>query len=120
MKRVRAALNAYFHAPNLLKARPLALKLRGTLHALWRGEEPLLVLKEDVLRFHPKLHRRLAQLSLELGAQRRRVYHLEEVLAVEGESKALLEALALSWEVLGELEQSQRLRTRLKALPARP
>lgn len=60
MRVVRRGVDAYFHAPNLLKARPVALAMRGVMRRLRADPDPVLRVVDDVLRFAPALHDRLA------------------------------------------------------------
>lgn len=61
MTRIQRGLDAYFHAPNLLEARTDALAMRAVFRGLRQGDRPLIALVDDVLRFHPDLHDRIAR-----------------------------------------------------------
>lgn len=69
MQAIDRALDANFHAPNLTdpKARPHARVLRKVVLELIGGEDPLLTIREDVVRYRPAVAQTMAKALRTLG-----------------------------------------------------
>ncbi len=79
MRTIRRLVHANFHAANLRtpKARPAALALRHEVSLTLGGPQAVLVLRDDVFRFRPDIHRVLASASSGQTAER----HLRAAVA---------------------------------------
>lgn len=70
MDRIRQGVDAYFHAPNLEGARTEALAMRAVMRRLRADPRPVMAVVDDVLRFDPILHDRLAEGCAAIGDAR--------------------------------------------------
>ena len=111
MARIDRALDTYYHAPNLLQARPLALAARPAIQRLRSGDDAVLVVANDALHFTPDIHARLAAACTALGDHRGALRHHLDRLAVDP-APAHLRAAAEAAEAAGDEVAAAALRSR--------
>jgi len=112
------AVDTYFHAANLRDpaARPSAHALRRVVHDLLGGADPLLVMRADVIRFRPFVHRALADAARRSGARAEEVEHLREAMAVEGPTPRDLSAVRAACLTLGRAGEAEAAAAEIAAL----
>lgn len=122
MRQIEAGMDTYFHgpAPASPEARTHFVALRAEVMRLIGGEQPAVVVADDVLRFRPALHRQLAAVAQKLGDFRAAVEHLRAAEAVDGPQPDDLTALAAAYRAAGDKDAAQAAEAELKALPKGP
>ncbi len=118
MTRLRQLLDASFHAPNLVdpSSRPAALALRREIRRTLAGRDAVMVLRDDVVRFRPEIHRALARAARARGDDAAEVHHLRLVLAVATNDVDQLAALREAYERLGRSASAAEVSRRLAEL----
>ncbi len=111
MERIERALDAFFHAPNLLVARTEARALRPLVQRL-RAEGGLVVQVNDVMHFSPAVHARLAAARAALGDARGALRHHLALVAADP-SPAHLEAAAHAADAAQDAAAAAALRARI-------
>lgn len=110
MATIERAIDAYFHAPNLRATRPVVLALRPLIHSLMATERVIVV--DDVVHFHPRVHARLAEARTRLADHRGALTHRLAILPTEPSPEHLKAALEAA-EAAGDAVAAAALRGRL-------
>lgn len=120
MEDIQAGLDAYFHgpAPTDPAGKSAMAAMRREVMFLLGGPEPSIVVAEDVLRFRPALHRRLAGICRQLGEFRRAIEHLRAAQAVEGTRAEDLQVLVADHRALGDGAGAAAVEAELRAFRA--
>ena len=118
MQAIQSGIDVYFHgaAPKTPKARAAFGNLRTEVMRLLGGAEPILIVSDDVLRFQPALHRRLAAVSVRFGQFRHAIEHLRAAQAVDGSRTEDLEALLVAHRGAGDPRGALAVEAELRAL----
>jgi hypothetical protein len=90
--------------------------LRAEVMRLLGGTAPILVVSDDILRFQPDLHRRLASWAAELGEFRHAIEHLRVAQATDGGRREDLEALLAAHRALGDAIGVEAVSAEMRAL----
>jgi hypothetical protein len=118
MREIQAGADAYFHGavPANADARAAMAALRAEVMRLLGGTAPILVVSDDILRFQPDLHRRLAGWAAELGEFRHAIEHLRVAQATDGGRREDLEALLAAHRALGDAIGVEAVSAEMRAL----
>lgn len=108
---VDQGLDAGHHGRNLRTDRALALALRPVILRLHASDDALLVLVDDVFRFRPELHERLAA-GWDAAGDRAKAARHRVAAWVAGPSPARAEAAAVALEAAGDGPGAAALRRR--------
>ncbi|MCA9541409.1 MAG: hypothetical protein KC620_21065 [Myxococcales bacterium] len=117
---IASRVDAYFHGSNLTqpKMRAQVLALRRVVQPLMAGADSTLVLRDDVLRVRPAIHRALALAAARAGDAAAQVRHRRAALAGEGATAANLNALAEACTAAGDAACASAAKARAAGLKA--
>jgi hypothetical protein len=118
MREIQSGADAYFHGavPANADARAAMAALRAEVMRLLGGAVPILVVSDDVMRFQPDLHRRLAGWAAQLGEFRHAIEHLRAAQAADGGRREDLEALLAAHRALGDATGAEAVSAEMRAL----
>jgi Flp pilus assembly protein TadD len=118
MREIQSGADAYFHGavPTTADTRAAMVALRAEVMRLLGGAVPVLLVSEDVLRFQPEVHRRLATWAAQLGEFRHAIDHLRSAQAVDGGRREDLEALLAAHRAMGDAPGADAVSAEMRAL----